>query len=259
MEIGVRIRALRKARGMKQEDFAEALGVSVQTVSRWENGTNAPDIAMLPLLCACFHVTSDYLLGLERKDNMAKLLKTVETFGLRSREDAKELVRLTDEKGVKFLFCDRFVINTDNIVTDAIHRFLAINRHIHRVLAHIYRFLAINRHIRRILAHIYRFLATKRRIHRLFVTNTVHRLGGREHILIVANLKNAFVDIDGNAAALSLVGNAFSIEIVVSVLVFLVVSALVEVAVIPLHLVGLQIGVNVLHVLTLVCCTDATL
>ena len=44
MEIGVRIRALRKARGMKQEDFAEALGVSVQTVSRLENGTNAPDI-----------------------------------------------------------------------------------------------------------------------------------------------------------------------------------------------------------------------
>ena len=53
------------------EGGAEALGVSVQTVSRWENGTNAPDIAMLPLLCACFHVTSDYLLGLERKDNMA--------------------------------------------------------------------------------------------------------------------------------------------------------------------------------------------
>ena len=92
MEIGVRIRALRKARGMKQEDFAEALGVSVQTVSRWENGTNAPDIAMLPLLCACFHVTSDYLLGLERKDNMAKLLKTVETCELSSREDAEKLV-----------------------------------------------------------------------------------------------------------------------------------------------------------------------
>ena len=69
MEIGVRIRTLRKARGMKQEDSAEALGVSVQTVSRWENGTNAPDIAMLPLLCTCFHVTSAYLLGLERKDN----------------------------------------------------------------------------------------------------------------------------------------------------------------------------------------------
>ena len=54
MGISVRIRALRKARGMKQEDFAEALGMSVQTVSRWENGTDGPDIVMLPLLCACF-------------------------------------------------------------------------------------------------------------------------------------------------------------------------------------------------------------
>ena len=92
MEIGTRIRMLRKAKGIRQEDFAEALGVSVQTVSRWENGINDPDIVMLPVLCAYFHVSSDFLLGLERNDSMAKLLKTVETFELASREEAEKMV-----------------------------------------------------------------------------------------------------------------------------------------------------------------------
>ena len=92
MEIGARIKELRKLRGIKQEDFAEGLGVSVQTVSRWENGVNYPDISMLPAIASFFRVTADYLLGLEGSDGMAKLLKTTEVFEFKTKEEAEAMV-----------------------------------------------------------------------------------------------------------------------------------------------------------------------
>ena len=92
MDIGRTIKELRQKRGITQEEFSEALRVSVQTVSRWENGVNAPDLSMLPQLAIYFRVTTDYLLGLERNDNMAKLIKTTETFELASEQEAEEMV-----------------------------------------------------------------------------------------------------------------------------------------------------------------------
>ena len=63
MDIGRTIKELRKKRGITQEEFSEALRVSVQTVSRWENGVNTPDLSMLPQIAVYFKVTTDYLLG----------------------------------------------------------------------------------------------------------------------------------------------------------------------------------------------------
>ena len=100
MDIGKVIKELRQKRGITQEEFSEALRVSVQTVSRWENGVNAPDLSMLPQLAIYFRVTTDYLLGLERNDNMAKLIKTTETFELASEQEAEEMV--LKFKGEKF-------------------------------------------------------------------------------------------------------------------------------------------------------------
>ena len=92
MDIGKIIKELRQKRGITQEEFSEVLQVSVQTVSRWENGVNAPDLSMLPQLAIYFRVTTDYLLGLERNDTMAKLIKTTETFELASKQEAEEMV-----------------------------------------------------------------------------------------------------------------------------------------------------------------------
>ena len=100
MNIGKTIRELRQRLGVTQEECSEALRVSSQTVSRWENGVNSPDLSMLPQLAVYFGVTTDYLLGLERKDNMAKLLKTVETFELANKQEAEDLV--LKFKGEKF-------------------------------------------------------------------------------------------------------------------------------------------------------------
>ena len=63
MTIGKNIAELRKNNGMTQEQLAEILGVSSQTVSKWENDTTMPDITLLPAIAGCFNITVDELYG----------------------------------------------------------------------------------------------------------------------------------------------------------------------------------------------------
>ncbi len=48
MKLGTRIKTLRLRASMTQEQLANRLGVSSQAVSKWESGTNMPDIQLLP-------------------------------------------------------------------------------------------------------------------------------------------------------------------------------------------------------------------
>jgi transcriptional regulator with XRE-family HTH domain len=50
MNIGNRIKTLRKQRGITQEQLANAIGISFQAVSKWENNIALPDITMAPVL-----------------------------------------------------------------------------------------------------------------------------------------------------------------------------------------------------------------
>ena len=74
--IGTRIKQLRLAASMTQEQLAQKLGVSAQAVSKWESGINMPDILMLPELSVIFGVSIDELFDLtdekrfQRIDNM---------------------------------------------------------------------------------------------------------------------------------------------------------------------------------------------
>lgn len=61
-KIGDNIRLLRKAKGVTQEELAEAVHVSFQAVSKWENG-GSPDIEILPVLASFFGVSIDELMG----------------------------------------------------------------------------------------------------------------------------------------------------------------------------------------------------
>lgn len=61
--LGKKIYALRKEFGFTQEELAGKLGVTYQAVSKWENGTTAPDISLLPELAAVFKTSIDALLG----------------------------------------------------------------------------------------------------------------------------------------------------------------------------------------------------
>ena len=92
MEIGLMIKKLRLSKGMTQMDLAERLGISVQTVSRWENEVNYPDISLLPQLTELFGVTADYLLGIDTSSKKIRLNRTIQIFELDSIEDANHLI-----------------------------------------------------------------------------------------------------------------------------------------------------------------------
>jgi len=61
--IGAYIALLRRQRGLTQRTLAERLGVSCQAVSKWENGENLPDAALLLPLAEALHTTADALLS----------------------------------------------------------------------------------------------------------------------------------------------------------------------------------------------------
>lgn len=65
LNIGENIRKLRKERDITQEEFSEMLGVSCQSVSRWENGTCYPDIELIPIISEFFGISTDKLMGLD--------------------------------------------------------------------------------------------------------------------------------------------------------------------------------------------------
>ena len=59
--IGTKIQALRKNKGITQEQLAEVLAVSAQAVSKWENSVSMPDIHLLPVIARYFGITMDEL------------------------------------------------------------------------------------------------------------------------------------------------------------------------------------------------------
>lgn len=58
-----RLSLLRKSHNMSQAELAEKLGVTQQTISKYENGSREPDTETLKLLSSIFNVSIDYLLG----------------------------------------------------------------------------------------------------------------------------------------------------------------------------------------------------
>ena len=61
MLIGDKIRSLRKNKNITQTQLAEALSVSSQSVSKWENHISLPDISVLPVIARYFGITMDDL------------------------------------------------------------------------------------------------------------------------------------------------------------------------------------------------------
>lgn len=73
MELGLKIKELRIKHGLTQEDLASRLGVSFQTISKWENLVNMPDISLLPEISEVFGVTIDELFDLSIEQKMNRI------------------------------------------------------------------------------------------------------------------------------------------------------------------------------------------
>ena len=68
MELGKQIYELRKKSNLSQEQLAEKVGVSRQTISKWELGETAPDIKQAQVLSQVFSVSLDELTGNDTKE-----------------------------------------------------------------------------------------------------------------------------------------------------------------------------------------------
>ena len=68
-KIGNFIKKIREENHFTQKEFADKLGVTFQAVSKWENGKNIPDIAILKQISDEFHINIDEILSGERKDS----------------------------------------------------------------------------------------------------------------------------------------------------------------------------------------------
>ena len=69
-KIGSFLKALRKEKGLTQEQLAEKLGVAGRTVSRWETASNMPDLSVLIQLAEFYDIEVGEILDGERKDKV---------------------------------------------------------------------------------------------------------------------------------------------------------------------------------------------
>lgn len=72
LRIGEKIKELRHQKNITQDQLAEILKVSNQSVSRWELGSCYPDMELLPAIANYFDVTLDALVGMDRIRSEAK-------------------------------------------------------------------------------------------------------------------------------------------------------------------------------------------
>lgn len=78
--ISLNLYELRKSKGITQSYLAEVIGVSFQTISKWENGTATPDVKYVIAMAKFFDVTTDQILGLQplRLDYFSRMTETAE-------------------------------------------------------------------------------------------------------------------------------------------------------------------------------------
>ncbi len=89
MKINEQIAFLRKEKGITQEALANALGVTNQSVSKWEASICCPDIQLLPEIAKFFGVTVDSLLGCETTESKADTILRVKN--MLSRQPSSEV------------------------------------------------------------------------------------------------------------------------------------------------------------------------
>ncbi len=129
-----KLKELRIARGLTQEAAAERLGVSSQTVSKWERGLRSPDISLLPRIAALYHCSIDSIFqmstvwGIEhQKEFQSKIRK------LREMRDWDGMYRawlreieLNPDQYVNYLDVMRFVIRRNFFDDEHVTKMLSL-------------------------------------------------------------------------------------------------------------------------------------
>lgn len=102
LSIGENIKRMRRKRNLTQEEMAAHLGISFQSVSKWERGDGYPDITMLPALANYFGISVDELLG------MSEIAK---------KAQYDEINRMWDENNKKGLHSENVALMRQSLKT----------------------------------------------------------------------------------------------------------------------------------------------
>ena len=119
MTLGQRIYTLRTGRGMSQEDLADALGVSRQSVSKWETDGSVPDLDKLVRLCEVFKVSLDALVrGKEAEPEAAGHTGTPQPEGSAERTGTRPPESEAGSDGTQPAGCGTFSVNRQSAESD---------------------------------------------------------------------------------------------------------------------------------------------
>ncbi|MGN0556289.1 MAG: helix-turn-helix domain-containing protein [Acutalibacteraceae bacterium] len=110
-----RLKKLRISRSLSQAELADMLGISQQTVAKWENSSTSPKPATLKRLTEIFDVTSDYLLDIPPKicdkDIIAALFGETDDITDEMYEDVKKFAAFLIEHNKKGKEGSRWIIS----------------------------------------------------------------------------------------------------------------------------------------------------
>jgi transcriptional regulator with XRE-family HTH domain len=76
-EVSIKLKTLRAEHNLTQQDIAGRLGISQQTYSKYEKGSADIDSKTIIKVCDIYGVSSDYLLGIKRDDDVDGNFETV--------------------------------------------------------------------------------------------------------------------------------------------------------------------------------------
>lgn len=101
-KVGLFLKTLRKEKNITQEVLAETLNVSSRTVSRWETGSNMPDISLLVELSEFYQVSIPEIIDGERKSE--KMNQETKNAAIKMAEYSKNELNTEKRKIISALF-----------------------------------------------------------------------------------------------------------------------------------------------------------
>lgn len=126
IKIGNFLRELRKEKNLTQEQLAEVFNVSARTVSRWETGSNMPDISILVEIADYYGLDIREILNGERSNGLpsdSSSVKDVAEYADRDKERLAAKTRLYSIAGIIGIItylCLRAFGDTDNMIINII-------------------------------------------------------------------------------------------------------------------------------------------
>lgn len=92
MNTNEKIKEIRKVSGMTQEELADKLGVSRQTISKWEKGLSTPDLEMSISFCELFRISLDEFI---REEQMEQKLSLEDIMKINKRNQRQTILLIS--------------------------------------------------------------------------------------------------------------------------------------------------------------------